>query len=164
MTMNVLDRAIHPVAPGWSEKRQAARARVDVLQQLDKLLPSAGASASMGGGEGGAYGNPSAAGGRWWRTTPRDARFDTLRHLPAQRGASRELARTSPIAAGAINTNIDRVVGTGLALSAQPSLTILGWEAEQAAEWKARYVQPEFGLWADSPECDIERTLNFYQQ
>ena len=164
MTMNFLDRAIHQVAPGWSEKRQAARARVDVLQQLDKLLPSAGAAASMGGGEGGAFGNPSAAGGRWWRTTPRDARFDTLRHLPTQRGASRELARTSPIAAGAINTNIDRVVGTGLALSAQPSLTILGWEADQAAEWKARYVQPEFGLWADSPECDIERTLNFYQQ
>ena len=164
MTMNFLDRAIHQVAPAWSEKRQAARARVDMLQQLDKLRPGADASASMGGGEGGAYGNPSAAGGRWWRTTPRDARFDTLRHLPTQRGASRELARTSPIAAGAINTNIDRVVGTGLALSAQPSLTILGWEAEQAAEWKARYVQPEFGLWADSPECDIERTLNFYQQ
>ena len=92
MTMNFLDRAIHLVAPGWSEKRQAARARVDVLQQLDKLLPGAGASASMGGGEGGAFGNPSAAGGRWWRTTPRDARFDTLRHLPTQRGASRELA------------------------------------------------------------------------
>ena len=164
MTMNFLDRAIHQVAPAWSEKRQAARARVEMLQQLDKLMPGADASASMGGGEGGAYGNPSAAGGRWWRTTPRDARFDTLRHLSTQRGASRELARTSPIAAGAINTNIDRVVGTGLALSAQPSLTILGWEADQAAEWKARYVQPEFGLWADSTECDIERTLNFYQQ
>ena len=101
MTMNFLDRAIHQVAPGWSEKRQAARARVDVLQQLDKLLPSAGASASMGGGEGGAYGNPSAAGGRWWRTTPRDARFDTHGQVvfhslgqtgaPFGQGAAREM-------------------------------------------------------------------------
>ena len=84
MTMNILDRAIHQVAPVWSERRQAARARVEVLQQIDKLLPGAAASASMEGGTGAASGNPSSAGGRWWRTTPRDARFDTLRHLPTR--------------------------------------------------------------------------------
>ena len=164
MTMNILDRAIHQVAPGWSAKRQEARTRVDLLNKLDALLPGADMSASMGGSDGGAFPNPSNAGGRFWRTTPRDARSDTLHRLPTQRGASRELARTSPIAVGAINTNVDRVVGTGLALSAQPSRIILGWSADQAAEWKARYVQPEFSLWADSTDSDIERTLNFYQQ
>ena len=164
MTMNILDRAIHQVAPGWSAKRQEARARVDLLNKLDTLLPGADMSASMGGSDGGAFPNPSNAGGRFWRTTPRDARSDTLHRLPTQRGASRELARTSPIAVGAINTNVDRVVGTGLALSAQPSRIILGWSADQAAEWKARYVQPEFSLWADSTDSDIERTLTFYQQ
>lgn len=143
-------------------KRHHARLQAQVLQRLDALLPTQEMSASLEGGMAGI--NPSSAGGRFWRTTPRDARSDTLRQLPIQRGASRELARTSPIAVGAINTNVDRVVGTGLALSAQPSLTILGWSADQAADWKARYVQPEFGLWADSTECDIERTLNFYQQ
>lgn len=92
-------------------------------------------------------------------------RAQTLCTAYPQRGASRELARTSPIAVGAINTNVDRVVGTGLALSAQPSRIILGWSADQAAgEWKARYVQPEFSLWADSTDSDIERTLTFYQQ
>ena len=71
-------------------------------------------------------------------------------------------SRTSPIAVGAINTNIDRVVGTGLALSIQPALQVLGWTPEQAIEWKA-LVQREFSLWADSTDCDIEQQLNFYQ-
>lgn len=93
----------------------------------------------------------------------RDAKADTLRLLPTQRGASRELARTSPIAVGAINTNVDRVVGTGLALSAQPNRAVLGWSLEQALEWKG-IVQREFSLWGDSPECDIGQELNFYQQ
>lgn len=143
-------------------KRQHARMQAELLKRLDALLPASEMSASMEGN--GSIPSPSSAGGRYWRTVPRDARSDTLRNLHTQRAASRELSRTSPIAAGAINTNIDRVVGTGLALSAQPSLTILGWSPDRAAEWKARYVQPEFSLWADSPECDIERTLNFYQQ
>ncbi|RYF53322.1 MAG: phage portal protein, partial [Comamonadaceae bacterium] len=99
---------------------------------------------------------------RWWTATPRDARSDSLPMLKYDRGASRELARTSPIAVGAINTNVDRVVGTGLALSAQPNRTVLGWTAEQVQEWK-RKTQNEFSLWADSTDCDITQQLNFYQ-
>lgn len=106
----------------------------------------------------------SAQGGsRWWNPRPRDARSDTIPQLSSERGKSRELARTSPIACGAINTNIDRVVGTGLALSAQPNRIVLGWSLEQAAEWK-RQVQAEFSLWADSAESDQAQTLNFYEQ
>lgn len=162
--MNFLDRSIAAVAPAWAAKRELSRARLDAIYSLQALMPQdSAASASMGGSDGG-YTDPSRAGGRWWRSTPRDARSDTVRQLPTQRGASRELARTSPIAVGAINTNVDRVVGTGLALSAQPHLAILGWTADQAAEWKAKVVQPEFSLWADSTACDIENTLNFYQQ
>lgn len=149
MNLNMLDRAIAAVAPGWAAQRALSRAKVHAI----------GAMTAMGG-EAPTAGAASAR--RWWNPRPRDARSDTMRQLPFQRGASRELARTSPIAVGAINTNIDRVVGTGLALSSQPNLAVLGWTAERAVAWKAK-VQQEFSLWADSTECDIEGKQNFYQ-
>lgn len=161
MQHNILDRAIAAVAPAWAAQRHVARGRLDALAALDALLPSAaGLTASAGTGDGAA---PSGSGGRWWRPMARDARSDTLPHLTNQRGASRDLARTSPIAVGAINTNIDRVVGTGLALSSQPNRKVLGWSIEQMLEWKD-HTQREFSLFADSPESDIAQTLNFYQQ
>ena len=157
---NILDRSIEAVAPAWAAKRHLARSRIDALGVLDALLPQASTSASASGI---APTAPSGSGGRWWKPMARDAKADTLRYLPTQRGASRELARTSPIAVGAINTNVDRVVGTGLALSAQPNRTVLGWSVEQALAWKGE-VQREFSLFSDSAECDIGQELNFYQQ
>ncbi len=143
MYVNYLDRAIAAVAPAWAAKRVHARvqlAAVSALPDLRGAMDDAGAAPEH------------QVGYRLWGLS-RDARSDTLPLLRSQRGQVRELARTSPIAAGAINTNIDRVVGTGLALSAQPALSVLGWSAEQAKEWKA-LVQREFSLWADSTDCD----------
>lgn len=165
MQLNILDRAIAAVAPAWAADRKLARARMDLMGALDGLLPQTSTSASMDGATSTTHhpaSAPSGSAGRWWRPLARDARADTMHLLPGQRGASRELVRTSPIAAGAINTNVDRVVGTGLALSAQPNRAVLGWSLEQALEWKA-ITQREFSLWADSPECDIEGLLNFFQ-
>lgn len=113
-------------------------------------------------GEGGAGGNAPLR--RWaWAPVARDANADTLRTLPLQRGQSRELARTHPIAVGAMGTYLDRVVGTGLALAAQPDRRVLGWSEEQAAEWK-RNVQAEFSIWADSAECDLTAAGDFYDR
>lgn len=156
---NLLDRSIAAVAPAWAAQRHLARARLGALHALGALQPQASTSASASGI---APTAPSGSGGRWWKPLARDARADTLPALPGQRGASRELARTSPIAVGAINTNVDRVVGTGLALSAMPNRTVLGWSVEQALEWKG-HVQREFSLYADSTECDIAQQQNFYE-
>ena len=135
--------------------------QAQVMAQMMPALEAVGASLFDGGG----YGSePPPSKDPGWRPAPRDARSDTLRRLPLQRAQSRDLARTSPIAAGAINTNVDRVVGTGLALVSQPHLVVLGWSAERAAEWKANFVQPEFSIWADSPLSDAEETHTFYQQ
>lgn len=153
MNLNMLDRAIAAVAPAWAAKRAHARVQLDAVAALPELqaMDSGASNAATGITR------------RFWNPSTRDAKSDTLRHLRTQRAQSRDLARTSPIAVGAINTNVDRVVGTGLALSAQPALQVLGWTPEQAIEWKA-LVQREFSLWADSTECDIEQQLNFYQQ
>lgn len=156
MNLNLIDRAIAVIDPVRVVRRVQARAQLSAIAALP------GTSFEALAGEGG---NPASAtgGSRWWNPRARDARSDTLPTLGAERGKSRELARTSPIACAAINTNVDRVVGTGLALSAQPNRVVLGWSVEQAREWK-RHVQAEFGLWGDSAESDQAQTLNFYEQ
>ena len=100
---------------------------------------------------------------RNWAPRARDANADTLRTLPTQRAQCRELARTHPVAVGARGTYLDRVVGTGLALVPQPDLRVLGWPSAQGDAWR-RTVQAEFGLWADSPDCDIRGVVDFYGQ
>lgn len=152
MKPNIIDRAIAAVAPSWAVSRLQNRVILEASEGLPPLMALAGNSAG--------FASPAR---RTWLTRARDARSDTLPHLAFERAASRELAATSPIAAGAIKTNIDRVVGTGLALVSQPNQAVLGWSAEQALEWKA-LVQREFSLWSDSIECDQEQTLTFYQQ
>lgn len=154
---NFIDRALLAVAPDRALARAKSRLQAQAMFDLTDVASGvqANASDSDGGGQG--------PGRRWWSPRARDARADTVSKLPTQRGQSRDLARTSPIAVGAINTNVDRVVGTGLALSAQPNLFVLGWTSEQAAEWK-RAVQAEFSLFSDSAESDICNTLDFYEQ
>src|SRR3989344_311736 len=155
MRIHPIDRAIAAVAPAWAIKRVQARVQLAAVSAVPDPTVVQASDDSTGG-------NAPGFMRRFWNAVARDARSDTLRKLPTQRAQSRELARTSPIAVGAINTNIDRVVGTGLALSSQPALKVLGWTPEQAIEWKA-LVQREFSLWADSTDCDIEQQLNFYQ-
>ncbi len=70
--------------------------------------------------------------------------------------------RNHPIAASAINTNVVRAVGTGLAYSAQPHLQTLGWSKERGREWRA-IAQAEFSMWADSPYCDFLGQQTFYE-
>lgn len=164
MKPNLLDRVLTPIAPGLVASRLQARARAEVLARMSELLPPMPTTmTAQGDASGNGSGGGSSGARRWWRPTPRDARSDSLPYLRGDRAASRELARTSPIAVGAVNTNVDRVVGTGLALSSQPNRAVLGWSVEQALEWK-RTTQNEFSLWADSAESDQEQTLNFYQQ
>lgn len=161
MTPNVINRAIaDAVAPLRLADR--ARARAEMENLFARLGPAAAQAlassndASVGGG------TPLL---RWWTesTRVRDAASDTLRALPIQRGQIRELVRTNPIAGGAINTNVDRTVGTGLALVCTPNRQVLGWEEEQALEFK-RTVQTEFSLFADSTECDWAGEQNFYDK
>jgi lambda family phage portal protein len=158
MKLNIVDRVLAEVAPQRAAARLHARAKIQALA----AMPDFGGMSALD-----ERNAPPAPGGgffsRRWGSTPRDARADTLPYLRTERGQSRELARTSPIAVGAINTNVDRVVGTGMALSAQPNLSVLDWTPEQGLAWK-RKVQTEFSLWADSPESDIAQQLNFYQQ
>lgn len=164
---NALDRAIGWVAPRWVRDRVRARAQLALAEQLaPEVERQVGGdttqSASLDGySSTGAGGNGSSGWNGRWHYTPTSVRNDLLPVLPDLRGQSRSLVRRNPIAASAINTNVVRAVGTGLALSAQPHRGVLGWSEEQVIEWR-RHVHAEFSLWADSPECDYYGELNFY--
>jgi lambda family phage portal protein len=163
MSNTWLDRAIAYVAPGVGAERARQRAIIELAGQLDATLAARTEQPTIG-----AYTGETTAGGyrpqrRSWFPSRGDANADTLRQLPLQRGQSRDLARTHPIAVGALQTVVDRVVGTGLALVPMPNQRILGWSDAQVQQWKAQ-VQAEFSLWADSPECDITLAGNFYER
>ena len=147
--------AMRAVAAAGGDRAQAV-ARDAVISAA---LPSM--QAMVPGGVGGD--SSSARGGsRWWLPFGRDARATSHPQLGLQRGASRELIDTNPIAGGAVITYVNRVVGTGLACVPTPQARILGWSADQAAEWTAR-TKAEFSMWADTPACDWHGEHSFYE-
>lgn len=90
-----------------------------------------------------------------------DADSDLLPDLAALREYSRDLVRNTPLAAGAINTAVTNVVGTGLKVHPSIDSKYLGLTEEEVDIWQTN-AKREFSLWADSQECDAARTLNFY--
>lgn len=95
-----------------------------------------------------------------WDRRTGSADSDTTDDLPALRAGSRDLARNSPLATGAIGSVVTNVVGTGLI--ARPSIDreLLGLDDETADEWE-RNAARWFRLWADSEACDLSRTQDF---
>lgn len=71
-----------------------------------------------------------------------------------------DLERNHGVAAGAIQTRVDNIVGTGLRLSAKPDYIALGRTKEWADAW-ARNVEARWRAFADVPEFDAARRLTF---
>ncbi len=96
-----------------------------------------------------------------WFVSAASADEDTVDYLETLRARSRDMVRNTPLATRAVNTVVMNVVGTGLSLLPRPDWEALGMTEEQADEWTAQ-VEREFRVWAESPECDVTRTQNFY--
>lgn len=141
---NLLDRAIAVVSPGWAKARLRDRAAI------------AFAGGYFGGGRGRRPGLAN------WNPGAADADADIAPDLADLRGMSRDLARTSPLAGGAISTVVTNVVGTGLAVQPSPDFEFLGItdEAEQKA-WIAT-AKREYLLFSESCDCDLTRGQNIY--
>lgn len=143
---NMLDRAIGWFAPQIAQKRMQARMTMAVAGNY------VGASRSRRSMK------------EW---TPAGTDPDSI--LSSQWGRddlverSLDLERNSPIARGALNTQVTSVVGTGPRLSAQVDRDVLGWSEDQAQEFEARAEQ-EWRLFSESVECDHYRRHVFAEQ
>lgn len=126
---NLLDRAIAYVAPTVGVKRAHARARLTMASGYDAARSD---RASM----------------RHFAVNAQSPDADTLPNLETQRARSRTLLMNAPLAAGAVNTVVTNVVGTGLrmspqadgaALAALANITpdqVKAFEAAAVREWK----------------------------
>jgi hypothetical protein len=119
------------------------------------------------GGQGGSYpgGYTGARTNRrqtqQWRLRVNSADSDIIFDLPLLRDRSRDLIRNAPLATGAIGTVCQNVIGTGLQLQSAIESETLGMDEDEASAWMSK-TEREFRLWAESTECDVTRTQNFY--
>lgn len=138
---NIIDKAIEYVAPNLAAKRMQAR----YAMALAGSYEGARKKRSMSGF------NPRGG----------DADADSLFDLEDLRNRSRDLNRNTPIATGAIGTNVTHVVGSGLKMQSRIDREALGLTEQQAEEWQ-KNTEREFSGWAKSLDCDIARQNNFY--
>ncbi len=73
---------------------------------------------------------------------------------------SRDAYHNQPLARAAIDGMIRNIVGPGLKLKSQIDFETLG-TTQEAAGILENSIERAFRAWADSPECDIERSKNF---
>ncbi len=97
-----------------------------------------------------------------WQPGTGDADTDVIRDLAELRARSRDLVRNSPIAAGAQETQVAHIVGSGLVMQSRVDTQALGISPAAAAQWQAG-VERRWRLWAQSELCDAAREQNFYE-
>ena len=120
------------------------------------------ATAAMGRGFGGYIGarrDRSATAD--WNPGGGSPAVDILPDLPMLRDRSRDQMRNAPVALGAINTDVLHVVGTGLSYTPAIDAKRLGLTEEQAQTWMEN-TKWRWKAWAESPDCDYLRQLDFY--
>lgn len=150
MRPNLADRVVSYFQPTKAAQRMRARAMMAIAENL------------VGTGRGGYVGaRLDRRATNSWLAMQADADAASLGDIPTLRDRSRDLMRNAPLAISAVNTTTLSVVGSGLALQARPDAKKLGWSPEQTAEWKAN-TESEWRFFAESFNCDITRTQNFY--
>lgn len=138
---NWLDRVVEAISPKMGFERRQYRAA------------NAVAEAFNGGRKAKRLG--------FWNASKGDADADILPELQDLRAHCRDLVRNNPLAAGAINTKVSNIVGSGIRPQVKPDAEYLGWTPEKTEAWQ-RQVEMEWSLWADSPDSDLQRKNNFY--
>ncbi|EJL77350.1 phage portal protein, lambda family [Polaromonas sp. CF318] len=122
------------------------------------------ATAAVGRGMGGYIGaRRDRAATAEWNPGGGSPQVDISPDLPMLRDRSRDQMRNAPVALGALTTDVLHVVGTGLSYTPAIDAKRLGISEERAQEWMED-TKWRFKAWADSPDCDYRRQLDFYSQ
>lgn len=93
-----------------------------------------------------------------WQPTRGSADADLLPELGLLTARSRDLARNTDVAAGAFQTMVDNVVGTGLRLASTPDYRLLGKDKAWAEDW-SNTVESHWRTYANSTTCDASGTM-----
>ena len=156
--MNLLDRLVANVSPTAGLKRAQARA----------ALTAIGASTNMDW----TSGSKTKRSLKSWipkllsASTQNDGLTPNGSNMSPREvtmGRAHDLVRNNPLASGALDTLVMNAVGTGLTLQARVDWESLKITEEAALEWQ-RDTESKFAAWAESSDCDVARTLNFYEQ
>jgi lambda family phage portal protein len=160
---NLYERVRSYISPQWGVQRMKDKALL--------AMGGWGGGGFMGGGwfggRGGSYpgGYTGARTNRrqtqQWRLRTNSADSDIIFDLPLLRDRSRDLIRNAPLATGAIGTVCQNVIGSGLQLQSAIESETLKMTEDEASAWMSK-TEREFRLWAESTECDVTRTQNFY--
>lgn len=142
---NIFERVINFVSPERGLKRARAR----------------GAQAYIAWGAGYNGARYDRNGTKTWVTPHLAADETTLWDVITLRSRSRDLMRNAPIARGAVLTVVNNTIGSGLKLQANPDSEALNLTPDQATTLK-KQIEREFRLFAETTECDLNRTMNFY--
>lgn len=95
---------------------------------------------------------------RYWNPTPGSADSDLLPELGRLSSRSRDLTRNHGVAAGALQTQLDNVLGCGLWLAPTPDYTLLKKDRKWASAWR-RPVKSLWRNWTETNWCDAGRSL-----
>lgn len=143
--MNLIDKAIEYFDPITALKRKQARA---VMSFFGSSYTGASKQRqSMRG---------------WLFKSSTNPDDEVLPDIETLRVRSRDLYKNNPIAGGAIKTTLTNVIGSGLRLQARIDREFLGMDDEKADAWEAT-VERQFRMWAEYPDADAGRRLNFYE-
>jgi lambda family phage portal protein len=97
---------------------------------------------------------------RSWTPALGDAISDSSGDLPELRRRTRDLVRNAPVAAGAAQTTVMGVVGTGFSLHPRLDRQLLQLTEDEAAQWETR-ASWYLTMWAGSTSCDLQRRRTF---
>lgn len=140
---NIVDKTIQYFSPVRARERYKARAALAIAESYTGASKRKRSLGSF---------NP--------KKTDADSALEF--ELDTLQDRSRDMVRNNPLAGSAIETSVTSVVGSGLTLDARIDYEFLGMTKEQADAWEAN-AEREFSIWADTVECDVERTQNFFE-
>jgi lambda family phage portal protein len=159
---NLYERFRSYISPQWGVQRMKDKALLAMGGWGGPFMGggwSGGQGGSYAGGYTGARANRRQT--QQWRPRTNSADSDIIFDLPVLRDRSRDLIRNAPLATGAIGTVCQNVIGPGLQLQSAVEAETLKMTEEEASAWMSK-TERSFRLWAESTECDITRTQNFY--
>ncbi|MBQ6773819.1 MAG: phage portal protein [Synergistaceae bacterium] len=103
---------------------------------------------------------PSVSG---WQSKSKSPAEDISDNLELLRERSRDLySGGGPLGRGAVDRLVLNSVGPGLTLNCRINAEYLGLSEDEASQWEAD-TEREFGFWAESKNCSVDRTMNFYE-